>query len=118
MNKTVLFTDRKRNKGSERVPCHQVKKDVPSLVLTDLVLFICFGHLLYDFVIIKYVVLFLANEISLKEKKNVFLAFYNLEGKNDSEKLLIYVSLLFTCILYIKFINYDNYVSCQFMRKQ
>lgn len=53
MNKTVLFTDRKRNKGSERVPCHQVKKDVPSLVLTDLVLFICFGHLLYDFVIKK-----------------------------------------------------------------
>lgn len=118
MNKTVLFTDRKRNKGSERVPCHQVTKEVPWLVLTDLELFICFGHLLYNFVIIKYVVLFLANEISLKEKKNVFLAFYNLEGKNDSEKLLIYVSLLFTCILYIKFINYDNYVSCQFMRKQ
>lgn len=77
MNKTVLFTDRKRNKGSERVPCHQVKKDVhvPSLVLTDLVLFICFGHLLYNFVIIKYVVLFLANETSLKGKKMYFWLF-------------------------------------------
>lgn len=74
MNKTVLFTDRKRNKGSGRVPCHQVMKDVhvPSLVLSDLVLFICFGHLLYNFVIIKYVVLFLANETSLKEKKMYF----------------------------------------------
>lgn len=69
MNKTVLFTDRKRNKGSERVPYHQVMKKVPWLVLTDLELFICFGHLLYNFAIIKYVVLFLANEISLKEKK-------------------------------------------------
>lgn len=75
MNKTVLLTDRKRNKGSERVPCHQVKKDVPSLVLTDLELFICFGHLLYNFVIIKYVVLFLANETSLKEKKMYFWLF-------------------------------------------
>lgn len=75
MNKTVLYTDRKRNKGSECVPCHQVVKDVPSLVLTDLVLFICFGHLLYDFVIIKYVVLFLANEIFLKEKKMYFWLF-------------------------------------------
>lgn len=75
MNKTVLFTDRKRNKGSERVPCHQVMKEVPWLVLTDLELFICFGHLLYNFVIIKYVVLFLANEISLKEKKMYFWLF-------------------------------------------
>lgn len=89
-----------------------MKKDVLLLVLIDLVLFICFGYLLYDFVIIKYVVLFLVNEIFLKEKKNVFLVFYNLEGKNDFEKLLIYVFFFFMCILYIKFINYDNYVFC------
>lgn len=47
-----------------------------------------------------------------KRKKNVFLVFYNLEGKNDFEKLLIYVFFFFMCILYIKFINYDNYVFC------
>lgn len=87
-------------------------KDLLWLVLIDLVLFICFGYLLYNFVIIKYVVLFLVNEIFLKEKKNVFLVFYNLEGKNDFEKLLIYVFFFFMCILYIKFINYDNYVFC------
>lgn len=58
-----------------------MKKDVLLLVLIDLELFICFGYLLYNFVIIKYVVLFLVNEIFLKEKKNVFLVFYNLEGK-------------------------------------